>query len=337
MVRSAVRIAAACAAIAASWAGVLSAQENVGLAYTWTKGDTTRYRMTMEKSTKVTGAQQMEAIQNRFFVWRQEVKDVAADGSATIEARYESAGVRIRVPSVNMDFSYDPGNPEDEKRANSPLAVPYVALAGEAIVFKVSKNGKVLEVSGFEPMTEKIAEKVTAAPKGAQQVDQAKGMLGELLTAQMEAAFRPLPEKPVKVGGTWPRKIRQPEPQLGSVLTEITYTLQGFEAVNGDEAAKISYAATKTVEPAAAGAAASAKLIEYKASGAFFVSKAGGRLVKNTSDSSTGLELTLPGAAGAEPAKLVQHDDVKVALETLPPAAEAPAARSAAPVPSSGS
>ncbi len=350
MVARVLKVAAASTVLLALFAVAAHAQEAATLEYKWTKGDTQRYKMTMEKSTKLSGAQQGEATESRYYIWRQEVKDVAPDGTATIETKYEIAGVRIVIPSMQMDFSYDPAKPEDEKRAASPLAFPYVALPGEALTFKVSKKGKVLEFDrpAYNKIEAKVSEQLKAVPKGAAHIDQAKALLGEMLSNQMETAFRPVPEKPIKTGGTWPRKVRQPDPQFGFLLSEYTYTLQGFEPVDGVDCARVTYAMTKNVEPPAAGATpppSPAKLVTAKGSGGFDLTKAKGYLAKATSESSVDVEVTMPapaaaaaGGSPAPPSTYTQHEEIRLAIVSLPPeaapaapAAEAPAAAPTAP------
>jgi hypothetical protein len=333
-------IAAAAALLAVSAVPVL-AQEAVAPEYKWVKGDVVRYKMDVEKASKVTGAQQFEMTQSWSYVWRQEVKDVAPDGTGTIEAKFETAGIRMQIPAKKTDFTFDPANPDDAKRASSPLAIPFVSLPGESITYKVSKKGKLLAINGLPELIQKISEKVKAAPQGAGYVALATGALADMQAAQMEGVFRLLPEKPVKPGTLYKKaKVRVPDVALGPLILESDYTLVGSEPLDGDDGFKFTYTTSKTVEVPAAGAAApppspsGAKLSDAKGAGEFYLSKSKGIVTKNSFQSGTTVETPLPaapnGAAGAAAGIVTQREDLKVVVQVAPPAA-APAAEAAAP------
>jgi hypothetical protein len=341
-------IAAAALLVAVSAVPVL-AQEAVAPEYKWVKGETARYKMTIEKHQKATGAQQLELTHSRWYLWTQQVTDVAADGAATVEMKFESAGVRLQIPSAQLDFTYDPANPDDEKRKTTALAMPYTSIVGESLTYKVSKKGKILGVVGFDKLGTKVLDNVKAAPKGASYVLLAQDSLQDLLDMQMEGIFRLLPEKPVNPGTLYKKaKIREPNPAVGSLILQTDYTMVGPEALNGDDSYKFTYTTTKTPEtpgPAAGAAAAAAppaptggaKLTEAKGSGEFFLSKSKGIVTKNTFGFIDTLETPVPAAPdaapGAAPGSVSQRDEIKVVVElapadagSAPPAAAAPAA-----------
>lgn len=323
-------IAAAAALLAASAIPVL-AQEAVAPEYKWVKGDTVRYRMTIEKQQKLTGAVQLDLTHNRFYTWSQQVADVAPDGTAIVEVKFESAGVHLQIPAQQLDFTFDPANPDDEKRRTSPLAAPYTGVVGQSISFKVSKKGKLLGVVGFDKLSQKVLEDLKAAPKGGSYLPLAQDSLGDLLAGQMEGMFRLLPEKPVKPGTLYKKsKVREADPALGSLILQTDYTLAGSEALNGDDSFKFTYATAKTVEVTAGAAApppspSGAKLSDAKGAGEFFLSKTKGIVTKNSFQSGTTVETPIPAPEGGTPSSGTQREDLKVVVE-LAPAAELPAA-----------
>jgi hypothetical protein len=345
MEKRVVGIAAVALLVAVSAVPVL-AQESVAPEYKWVKGETARYKMTIEKHQKATGAQQLELTHSRWYLWTQQVTDVAADGSATLEAKFESAGVHLQIPSAKLDFTYDPANPDDEKRKTSAIAVPYTDIVGESLGYKVSKKGKILGVTGFDKLGQKVIDGVKAAPKGASYVLLAQDALQDLLDGQMEGIFRLLPEKPVAPGTLYKKsKIREPNPALGPLILQTDYTLAGPEALNGDDSYKFTYTTTKTPEtpaPAAGAAAAAAppaapggaKLAEAKGSGEFFLSKSKGIVTKNAFGFVETIETPVPAAPdaapGTAPGSVSQRDELKVVIE-LAPAGAAPAPAAAAP------
>ncbi|MBZ5637752.1 MAG: hypothetical protein LAO51_03230 [Acidobacteriia bacterium] len=328
---------AAVAGLLAISAALALAQETVAPEYKWVKGDTARYKMTIEKLQKVAGTQQGEATDNRFYIWRQEVTDVAADGTATVQAKFESAGDHLQIPSQKVDFTYDPANPDDEKRKASPLAIPYTAIIGESITFKLNKKGKLQAVTGFDTLTKKVLDEMKAAPNGASYLPFAQDSLGDLLECQMEGLFRLLPEKPVKPGTLYRKaKVREPHPVLGSLIFETDYTLAGSEPFQGDDSFKFTYATSRTVEIPAAGAAApppspsNGKLSDAKGSGEFYLSKSKGIVTKNSFQFGMTTETPAPAAAGGTPGTISTREDLKTVVE-LAPAEGAPAAPAAPP------
>lgn len=336
MLKRALGAAGIAAALSALFAAQATAQDAVAPEYQWAKGDTLRYRMSIQRASKVTGAQQMEITQHWGYVWRQEVKDVAADGTATLEEKFESASVHLQIPARNLDFSYDPANPDDAKRASSPIAIPFVAIAGEAVTYKVNKKGKVLEATGVPEMTQRILDKVKADPKGAGYVPLAIGALGDLQLSQMEGLFHRLPEKPVKSGETYkPPKTRQPDPALGSILIDTSCTYEGPEPAGGADGYKFKCSMDKTVEAPAAGQSApppKAKLTDDETTSEFVLGKTKGIITKSTGRSRMTVETSLPAdpnaAPGTAPGTITQSDDMTASLEAIP--AEAPPAAPAA-------
>jgi hypothetical protein len=327
-------IAAAALLVAVSAVPVL-AQEAVAPDYKWVKGETARYKMTIEKHQKATGAQQLELTHSRWYLWTQQVTDVAADGAATVEMKFESAGVRLQIPSAQLDFTYDPANPDDEKRRTSALAIPYTGIVGESLTYKVSKKGKILGVVGFDKLGTKVIDGVKAAPKGASYVLLAQDSLQDLLDGQMEGIFRLLPEKPVVPGTLYKKaKIREPNPAIGNLILQTDYTMAGPEALNGDDSYKFTYTTTKTPEsPAPAASPGGAKLAEAKGSGEFFLSKSKGIVTKNAFGFVETIETPVPAAPdaapGTAPGSVSQRDELKVVIE-LAPAGAAPAPPAAA-------
>ena len=319
------------AALAAVAIAPVAAQEAETPEYKWTKGDTIHYRLDIQKVSKATGAQQAEVDQTWFYLYDAEVKDVAPDGTAAIQVKFGPAGVRFQIPAKNIDFSYDPGNPEDEKRAGSPLALPFVALRGETITYRVAKTGKLLGLEGLQELFQKIGEKVKAAPQGAGYYGIAMTALDDLRTTQVETMFRRLPEKPLKPGETSYKspKIRESNPAVGNVLLQSQCTIKA-DAGSPADAWSIACEIARTPEPPAAGAPpAPGKLAETKASSEFLLAKNGGAMLKNVYTSVLAVEQTLPPAANADPAAppatVTQRDEITAKLErqaeAAPPAA----------------
>lgn len=320
------------AALAAVAIAPVAAQNAVTPEYKWTKGGTASYRLDVKKVSKATGAQEFELDQTWFYLFDTEVADVAPDGTATVRVKFGNAGVQFQIPAQSMDFQFDPGNPEDEKRAGSPLAVPFVAVAGETVSYKIAKNGRLMAVEGLAEMFQRIGEKVKAAPQGANYYGIAMSALDDMRTVQMETLFRRLPETPVKPGDSYKTpKVRESHPAVGSLLVQADCSFAGAEPAAGGEAWKISCTTSKT--PESAEAKSPGKLVEARSTSEFLLAKGTGAMVKNSYGSVMAVEQALPAQAGAAPdappAKITQRDEITATLELqtgAPPAEASPAA-----------
>ncbi len=331
MTREALRIAAAAAVLAVFGVSGVAAQDAVTPEYQWTKGDTASYRLDLKKISTVRGAQEAEIDQTWFYLFDTEVADVLPDGTATVKVKFGPAGVRFQIPAKSMDFQFDPGNPEDEKRAGSPLATPFVSIVGETISYKVAKNGRLMAVEGLAEMFQRIGDKVKAAPQGANYFGIAMSALDDMRIAQMETLFRRLPEKPVKPGDSYKTpKVRENHPAVGNLLVQADCSFGGTEPSAGGEAWKISCAVSKT--PESAEAKSPGKLVEAQSTSEFSLAKDTGAIAKNSYRLVMAVEQTLPPQEGAAPdappATITQRDEITATLELrtgAPPAAAPPA------------
>src|SRR6185503_10534986 len=106
--------------------------QTVTLRYKWNKGEEVRYRVTQQSTATVAGLPSgmgpMNIDTTMTQVVRSVVKDVAADGSATIEHVYESIKMDIDSPMAKMAF--DSANKDaaaDSNQMNKTLG----AMVGE--------------------------------------------------------------------------------------------------------------------------------------------------------------------------------------------------------------
>src|SRR5689334_11251542 len=135
----------------------LADQDGVLLRWKWHAGDVLRYRMTMEASSESSMFPDMGMENTCAMVLRQEVKDVASDGSASIEFGYEA--VRMEMNVGGETHSFDSTLTGDDAKSNDD---ELASLCGPMLEAKLhmtqAPNGRVSEISGAKELITKLME-----------------------------------------------------------------------------------------------------------------------------------------------------------------------------------
>jgi Family of unknown function (DUF6263) len=232
-------VASAVAAIIVLFSGSSLLGQDVALRYRWTKGEALRYRLIQETNivmSGIPGMGEMNVANTMTQVQKMTTQDVAADGTATVEALFESIKMEMGTPMGN--FVYDSTAPQNNADPMvAQVAGMMGALIGESITLVISPTGGIQKTEGMT----RIMQKVQQSPQGA-----AIGMAGldsMLSDDSMKGAFGQslanLPEKPVKPGDTWKSEILMPNP-FGNMNIATTYTLKGVESTGGHDLARIA-------------------------------------------------------------------------------------------------
>ena len=127
----------ACAVVAVPSALVV--RQDVTLRYKWTKGETLRYRMTQRTTSTISGVPGSEGgmtVEQTFNqVWKEAVEDVAADGTTTLRATFESIAVDMGMPMGRM--AYDTEHPESASDPGAMLKAMFANMIGESFTVAV--------------------------------------------------------------------------------------------------------------------------------------------------------------------------------------------------------
>jgi Family of unknown function (DUF6263) len=266
--------------------------EKVTLAWKFAKGDVLRYEMGNDITTKVGDTEMKQEL--RFWL-AIEPRDVTADGTATIDFRFE----RVRVKASGMseyerDSDKKEGKREGDEEADADPTAQLVKLAGRSVTAKVDARGRVLEAAGLDKIIDAMGE-------GAAVFRQflGEGQIKEII----QASFQVLPERAVATGDTWDYTLEVQTPALGAIKSKSRSTLR--ETKDGRKSALI-----RTVSTLEADAAAGAMLAlaDGKSIAETMWSMADGRLdaLKST--------ITLLLSAGDEEIEVSS----KVSLKRLP-------------------
>jgi Family of unknown function (DUF6263) len=244
-------VASGVAAIIVLFAGTSLLGQDVALRYRWNKGEALRYRMVQETTIAMSGIPgmgEMNITNTMTQIQKMTAQDVASDGTATIQALFESVKMEMGTPMGN--FVYDSTAPAQN---NADPMVAQVAgmmgaLVGESITIVMSPTGAIQKTEGMTRIVQKMQQSPQAAAAGLSGLenmlsdDSMKGSFGQSLAN--------LPEKPVKTGDTWKSDLSMPNP-FGTMNIATTYTLKGTESTGGHDFARIT--STSAVKATASG------------------------------------------------------------------------------------
>jgi uncharacterized protein DUF6263 len=230
----------------------VSGQEGV-LRFRWTKGEVVRYRIVQETNAAMTGIPGMGEMNIRNVMTQVQqltTKDVAADGTGTVQSKFES--VRMEMGTPMGTFVYDSTQPPDPN-ANEIIAqvgATMTALVGEVITIVISPTGAVQKIEGLAPIMEK-AQKTLPQSSALGPLGSIDSFLSEdALKAAYGQGFGQFPATPVKTGDSWKQEITTPNP-FGKMTIAINFSLKGLEAAGGKDLARIGMAATIKAAPSA--------------------------------------------------------------------------------------
>lgn len=229
------------------------------------------------------------------------VKDVAADGTLSVEAKIGRIQGSFTVPQMG-DVDYDSAEPgEGEEEGIGALGTAMASIAGQSFTAQVDPYGQVKSMDGLKAILD------GARGKG--------GMMGQMLGGQLqdgnferlvESAFGAVPEKPIQKGGTFVRN-EDAKASRARVSNKITMTLAEIDA----EAFTVTAAGTiekPSAEPTDGAAdespmdkqnremLAKMKIENGKITGTSKVSRQDGFVVESKSEMS--MEITMPSPMG---------------------------------------
>lgn len=216
----------------AAGANVASAQK-VALRWKYVPGSEVVYRVSSRQNMEVAamgGTSTSEQIQT--LRWR--VADVAANGDATIHVMTER--VQLDMSGLAGDVHYDS---ETGAVPDQPQVRILAAMAGLGYTMVIGADGVVQSVEGMDQVRDRIFE---AMPEQAALVQSLSGDLfsDEAMARMMQQSVQLFPREPVGPSDTWRHSFSMAVPMLGTMTTNMTFTLTGIEQREGRTVAVIS-------------------------------------------------------------------------------------------------
>jgi hypothetical protein len=221
-------------------------RQDLTLRYKFAKGETLRYRMTQQSTSTISGLPgdmgEMTVEQTVTQVLKETVDDVAADGTTTLRATFESINVDMTTPMGRM--AYDTAHPENASDPGSMLKGIFGNMVGESFTAVMTPAGAVQRVEGLSKISEKMFANLPpeAAPMlgGLRQ-----GLSDDAMKLNMSQSLVKFPDRALKAGDTWNDQVTSPNPMMGPVTVSSTSTLKAIEGAGDKQVARI--ASTLTV------------------------------------------------------------------------------------------
>ncbi len=223
----------------------VAAGQDVTLAYRWTSGETTRYRIIQQTTSTITGLPggmpDVTVEQLASQVFKTTVDSVAADGATKLQQAIESMHMEFDTPMGK--FGFDSANPGagSGHPVEATLKDIFSSLIGATFTLTLTPSGTIQSVEGASAVLEKLSSKVANDPMSAPMLESLRaGFSDEAIKAMFSQGFAEFPPRAVKQGETWERTMSIPNPMLGALTNTTTSTLTGVEGAPGAQVAKIA-------------------------------------------------------------------------------------------------
>jgi hypothetical protein len=274
--------------------------QDAALRYRWTKGQSLRYRTTQESNvvmSGIPGAGDMAITTTITEVHAITPSDVAADGTATLQLKFESMKVDVASPMGSMTIdSAASGAAADPMVANAQKIL--AAVVGESVTMVMAPTGAVTSVTGMARINEKLKSTLGA---GA-----APGILegiGSMLTddafkGAMGQSFANLPDKVVKAGETWQSTLNLPNP-IGAMTSTNTFTVKGVERVEGKDVTRVGIAQKIAVAPGGMIGPMSVSVNQGTGDGEMLIDHRLGQMVKTSNRLTLPMTMSMTGPDGS--------------------------------------
>jgi hypothetical protein len=197
-------------------------------------GEVLRQRCTQVQS--MSGGQMGSSESTTVFVMRQEVEEVAPDGTATLSVDYEAIKMDVEGP---FPMSYDSTREGESAKENTPtLAAMFDPMLEAKLTMKMHPDGRVSDIDGFDELLEGLEGPVAATFKEVFSED----TLGRMIEVNV------FPDKALEPGATWKRDYDQKLMNLGTLKLAFENTFSGVETRAGARCARILVAGTMSFE-----------------------------------------------------------------------------------------
>jgi len=204
-------------------------------------GESYTLRITTEqRNVDATKKEQSTTSQTLSVAYICHVKEVDAEGVATVEVSIDSLSFKREGPSGKID--YDSDNPPAKPHM---LVMGLAAMVGRRFSMRITREGRVTELQGIHAMRGEI-EKAFGLPEGpmndALVADLKKQFSNSAMKKRIETITAIYPDRPIALGESWSQKIAI-EAGPFPMTMDNTYTLIGLD----DDVATIRV--RSTVEP----------------------------------------------------------------------------------------
>ena len=208
-----------------------TASDNVSLKFNLQKGKTYLYSMQMNMENNMQG-QKMDTDMD--FDYSLQILD-DKDSLKTIRTTYDRIAMKMDAGVMKVDF--DTNQPQKDSVVNiqaNPMTLMsnmFYAMKGKSFDMKVNSKGEVVQVTGLEEMKQTLINSMTDENlKGAMSQAFASQFNEDNIKNSFSQALNIFPDKPIKVGDTWNKKMSMGGMAAADMTT--TYTVKDIKADN---------------------------------------------------------------------------------------------------------
>ncbi len=293
----------------AAFLGWARAEDPVTLRQLWEPGKVYRQRMEMQQNTRIPlpgGDQEVDM----GMLYEMSMSVRGNEEEKKITGRYDRVAVEMQMGDTELTYDSDKGEPEK----GNPLAESMAQMAGAEFTYVVDAQNRFVRFEDFDRFLETVAQ---GSADGGQM---ARQMFNEEQMKRLveQSMLMGLPDGPVSVGDAWPFSLDFPLEGTGKMLVKGTYTLSGFEELNGVRCAVIGLQAEIEGEFQAPGeggenpANVQMKLSASEVKGTVHWDNALGAARSSVMDTNLKLKTSIPGVPDSVEMEIRQKVSVKL-------------------------
>ncbi|HZV35840.1 MAG TPA: DUF6263 family protein [Verrucomicrobiae bacterium] len=258
----------------------------------WQPGKQYDHEVTFTQTSKMSEpgvAQTVDQTMN--MVQRYAIIALSATTNGGMEVELKFTGQQVNGTfNGRTVIDFDSARPESQDGKN-PAAPLFRKMTGLRAKCFLDASGKLVKIEGLEDVLKQMS---AGDPHAAALM---KGLLSEETIKQWVERGEGLPDKPVKVGDSWPVTMESKNAQMGIMKTEMTYTFKGWQEHDGHKCALLDFTGTITSHPPASSTNAPQITMDNgKITGKTWYDPDQGMVLETTSEQS----LTLKTAAGGK-------------------------------------
>jgi hypothetical protein len=172
------------------------------------KGKVYDYNMDFDMEQEMQGQKVNTKMESEYSI---EVTD--DDGNLkTLKATYERIALNVSLPGRNIQADSDKIDTVNKEAVNEPghlMNAMFGALKGKSFFVKVDKEGKVTEVNGMNEIAQSMISGLNIKEELKPMAQQAfsQQFNEQNIKDMFSQSFNIFPNKPVKIGDTWEKKV----------------------------------------------------------------------------------------------------------------------------------
>jgi Family of unknown function (DUF6263) len=232
-----------------------------------------------------------------------------SEGGSEVEMKFISQKMSTKTEgrdAMSFDSTADPATD-----AGNPVAPMLRKAVGAHITYLTDSDGKIEKVQGFPEFIKQLTGGVSA-----QSQQMMKSMFSEDSLKQYASGAQGLPDKPVKVGDTWPVHMDMNMGPMGNMTLNLKFKFAGWEQHNDHNCVLLTYTGDMASKGGPTSNAMKISIENGKLSGKNWFDPELGVMVENTGDQTMTVKMSMQGKDMTS--KMKQNIDVKLtALEDI--------------------